>query len=138
MLDPVQFAWDQDIILPESFDLLSEVAMIIRDHNRSGLSCSSKATATAMAATPITWTFRSGGQNSVLRFLLAHGVDSSRLQAQGFGRNRPIAPNTTVEGAGVESARRIYYPKGWPQVPRLRLHHCRGGEPSRAAWGRSR
>ena len=35
---------------------------------------------------------------SVLRWLVAHGVDERRLEARGFGPRRPIAPNATVEG----------------------------------------
>lgn len=39
--------------------------------------------------------------NSVQRFLLAHGVEPSRLRAQGFGRSRPIADNSTLEGRAL-------------------------------------
>ncbi len=100
VLDPVQFAWDQDIILPESFDLLSEVAMIIRDH-KEWVELLIEGHCDSDGSDAYNLDLSQRRANSVLRFLLAHGVDSSRLQAQGFGRSRPIAPNTTVEGRAL-------------------------------------
>jgi outer membrane protein OmpA-like peptidoglycan-associated protein len=35
---------------------------------------------------------------AVLEYLVAHGVPAARLQAEGFGGERPVAPNDTEEG----------------------------------------
>jgi outer membrane protein OmpA-like peptidoglycan-associated protein len=35
---------------------------------------------------------------AVVDFLAAHGVDTTRLHAQGYGSNRPVADNATLEG----------------------------------------
>jgi len=35
---------------------------------------------------------------SVMNWLVEHGVDKSRLEAHGYGPDRPIADNNTAEG----------------------------------------
>ncbi len=35
---------------------------------------------------------------SVVNYLIGHGIDKSRLIAKGYGEGKPIAPNTTPEG----------------------------------------
>jgi hypothetical protein len=35
---------------------------------------------------------------SVMKWLVKHGIDAKRLEAKGFGQDRPIADNTTEEG----------------------------------------
>ncbi len=36
--------------------------------------------------------------NAVLDWLVAHGIDSSRLSARGYGQERPISPNVSPQG----------------------------------------
>ncbi len=36
--------------------------------------------------------------NSVMRYLIEHGIDASRLQAKGYGESMPVADNATEEG----------------------------------------
>ncbi|HEY4158967.1 MAG TPA: OmpA family protein [Polyangiaceae bacterium] len=36
--------------------------------------------------------------NAVLEWLVAHGIDASRLTAHGFGQERPRSPNVTPQG----------------------------------------
>ena len=36
--------------------------------------------------------------NAVLDWLVAHGIDASRLTAHGFGQERPLSPNVTPQG----------------------------------------
>lgn len=100
VLDPVQFAWDQDIILPESFELLSEVALLMREHKEwTEILIEGHCDSDGSDAYNLDLSDRRA--NSVQRFLLAHGVEPSRLRAQGFGRSRPIADNSTLEGRAL-------------------------------------
>jgi outer membrane protein OmpA-like peptidoglycan-associated protein len=39
-----------------------------------------------------------GRSNSVMRWLVQHGVEQERLEAHGYGEERPIADNATNEG----------------------------------------
>jgi outer membrane protein OmpA-like peptidoglycan-associated protein len=100
VLERVHFATDQDIILPESFGLLEEVAEIIRSH-KEWLEILIEGHCDSRASDAYNLDLSQRRANSVLRFLLTHGVDPSRLQAQGFGRSRPIADNTTEEGMAL-------------------------------------
>jgi chemotaxis protein MotB len=47
------------------------------------------------------WELSAARAFSVLRFFEANGMPSSRLSAIGYGEFRPIAPNTTAEGRGL-------------------------------------
>ncbi len=95
LLAQVQFAHDAATILPVSLPLLDQVVGVLRD-------------------TPEIHKVRIEGHTdgrgkpaynrrlsqrraeSVLRHLVAAGIDASRLRAKGFGADRPIVPNDTV------------------------------------------
>ncbi len=90
----VNFATDSAEILPSSDPLLSEVAdLIVRNphlelieiqghtDNRGGRA-HNKTLSTERAAAVRAW-------------LVSHGVDSSRLEATGYGPDRPLVPNIT-------------------------------------------
>jgi OOP family OmpA-OmpF porin len=51
---------------------------------------------------------------SVVSYLVSHGIDRSRLQSEGYGETRPIAPNTKPSGADN--------PAGRAQNRRVELH----------------
>ena len=100
VLERVQFATDQDIILPESFGVLEEVAQLINAH-KEWLELLIEGHCDSRASDAYNLDLSQRRANAVLRFLLAHGVEPSRLQAQGFGRSRPIADNSTEEGMAL-------------------------------------
>ena len=35
---------------------------------------------------------------SVMKYLVDHGIDKGRLESEGFGPKKPVAPNDTEEG----------------------------------------
>ena len=94
IMSPVFFATGKDVILEKSFPVLQAVA-------------------NALAATPEIKLLAVEGHtdnkgkaeknmllsdkraNSVMRFLVARGVNATRLTAQGFGQQNPIASNKT-------------------------------------------
>lgn len=93
----VHFATDYDVILPESFDLLEEVAQVIRAHPEWELvevegHCDSR------ASDAYNLDLSQRRAQSVQKFLLSRGIEPSRLRAMGYGRSRPIASNQTPEG----------------------------------------
>jgi OOP family OmpA-OmpF porin len=106
ILKPVFFAFDKDVILAESFPTLQAVAEVL------------KAVPTIRRLRIEGHTDGSGNRMynidlsdrraaSVLRWLIAHGIDASRLYSQGFGPDRPIDTNATT--AGRAKNRRVVF-----------------------------
>lgn len=97
ILEPVFFDTDLDVIKARSFPVLEAVADVLR-------------------STPYIRRVRIEGHTddrasrehnldlsqrraaSVMRWLSEHGVEASRLEAQGFGPDRPVVSNQTREG----------------------------------------
>ena len=58
---------------------------------------------------------------TIKKWLIAHGIDESRLLAVGFGQDKPIKPNTTDENRAANrrtefKVAKIYDKKGKPQI----------------------
>lgn len=106
VLERVHFATDQDIILPESFDVLEEVARYIRNH-REWQEILIEGHADSRATDAYNLDLSQRRASAVLRFMLARGIEPSRLRAQGFGRSKPIADNATE--AGMSLNRRVEF-----------------------------
>lgn len=49
-------------------------------------------------AYPSNWELSTARSSSVVRLFIANGVDAARLTAIGFADQRPVEPNTTIEG----------------------------------------
>ena len=97
IVKPVFFATNKDVILAKSFPVLQSVA-------------------DALKASPQIKKVRVEGHTdnrgkvdynidlsdrrakSVMKWLIDHGIDSGRLEAQGFGPNKPVADNKTEPG----------------------------------------
>jgi outer membrane protein OmpA-like peptidoglycan-associated protein len=92
----VHFEQDSAVILPDSQALLEEIAdalastpritkVEIQGHtDNNGAPEHNKALSEARA-------------NAVLDWLVAHGIDSGRLIARGYGQERPMSPNVTPQ-----------------------------------------
>ncbi len=121
VLEKVQFPTDQDIILPESFGVLEEVSVILKRHPEwQEILIEGHCDSRAGDAYNLDLSQRRA--QSVMRFLLAHEVEPSRLRAQGFGRSMPISTNRTEEGMALN--RRVSFTLlsvaggEWPKDPR--------------------
>jgi outer membrane protein OmpA-like peptidoglycan-associated protein len=96
LLEPIQFEYNKDNILPVSFPILDEVVDLMRERptirlgvyghtdNRGGAAYN-KGLSTRRAA-------------SVARYLTSKGISKDRLESEGFGMERPVASNDTDEG----------------------------------------
>jgi OmpA-OmpF porin, OOP family len=98
ILQQVQFATGSAVILPESDELLAEVASVLRQHptikklevqghtDTVGTPARNKALSQRRA-------------ESVVKWLVERGeIDASRLAARGYGQEQPIEGNDTAEG----------------------------------------
>ncbi|HVE88014.1 MAG TPA: outer membrane exchange protein TraA family protein [Myxococcales bacterium] len=106
ILDQVHFATDQDVILPESYETLEEVARILKEHPEIQKVLVEGHT-DVRASDTYNMDLSQRRAASVKRFLEEHKVDPARLRVQGFGRRVPIAPNDSE--AGMALNRRVEF-----------------------------
>ncbi|MET0404833.1 MAG: OmpA family protein [Cystobacter sp.] len=107
ILDKVYFATNKDVILPRSFDLLAQVAAVLRAHpelervrveghtdnqgpDDKNLALSRRRAARVRA-----------------RLIEQEGIAAERLEAVGYGESRPVESNFTVKGR--EANRRVEF-----------------------------
>ncbi len=95
--EKIQFEYNKSDIKEESYDLLNEIVQVIQDNphikkirieghtDSDGTNQYNKRLSDARA-------------NSVMDYLVEHGVDAGRLKAKGFGEEKPIATNDTDQG----------------------------------------
>ena len=98
LLQAVQFETGQDVIRPESEGLLRDVAALLASHPDI---TKVRVEGHTDSVGPVDLNIRLSDQRAraVQRWLVEKGhVEGARLEAQGFGPQRPVAPNTTREG----------------------------------------
>ena len=108
ILDQVHFATDQDIILPESFPILEEVAQVMLDHAEIQRVLV-EAHTDARANDAYNYDLSRRRAASVMNFLLDSGIAVERLCSAGYGRSRPVAGNENRNEAEMAANRRIEF-----------------------------
>ena len=97
ILQKVFFAFDRDVIKRESYAILDEVAKVLVDNPwLTGVRVDGHTDNVGTQAYNLDLSSRRVA--SVVRYLVAKGIDPSRLSSQGWGFSKPIAPNTTAKG----------------------------------------
>lgn len=95
-----RFAVDRAEILPESAPLLSEVAAVLEAHPElARVEVQGHSDTTGAAAHNLALSQRRAA--SIVRWLVARGVDAARLAAQGYGATVPMADNATPAGRAL-------------------------------------
>jgi len=95
LLAQVQFAHDAATILPVSLPLLDQVVGVLRDAPEIR-KVRIEGHTDGRGKPAYNRRLSQRRAESVLRHLVAAGIDASRLRAKGFGADRPIVPNDTV------------------------------------------
>nr|QAT78167.1 TraB [Pyxidicoccus sp.] len=118
ILEQVNFATDQDVILSESFPVLEEVARVMNENKEvDRILVEGHTDSRASDAYNLDLSRRRAA--SVVRFLIESGVAAERLCSQGFGRSKPLADNETEEGMALN--RRVEFtiqpPSDGPRPP---------------------
>jgi outer membrane protein OmpA-like peptidoglycan-associated protein len=91
----IQFALDQDVILPESTPLLIEIAdVLIKNPRIKQVEVQGHTDNTGTPEHNQDLSERRA--NSVRNWLIKHGVDADRLVAKGYGQTKPLVPNVTT------------------------------------------
>ena len=90
----------------KSFGLLNQVAKILTQHPELGR-VSIEGHTDSVGKPEANRTLSQGRAESVRAYLIKQGVDSARLQAKGFGPDRPFGTNLTA--VGRENNRRVEF-----------------------------
>jgi outer membrane protein OmpA-like peptidoglycan-associated protein len=97
ILEQVQFETGKAAIKKESFGLLDAVASVLKTHPEL-LRLEVQGHTDNKGAKPLNKKLSQDRATSVMKALIARGVDKSRLTAQGYGQDKPIADNGTEMG----------------------------------------
>ena len=92
----IQFETARDVLLPVSIPVLQEVASVLAQAPQLSVTIEGHTDNVGNAVT--NRSLSEARARAVVRWLGNRGIDRSRLQAAGFGPDRPIAPNTTADG----------------------------------------
>jgi outer membrane protein OmpA-like peptidoglycan-associated protein len=104
--EKIQFDFDAATIKPESHALLDEIANVIKANPRlRKISIEGHTDSDGVAAYNLKLSRERA--TSVQRYLTGHGVAAERLSSTGFGAEKPIANNDTLEGK--EQNRRVEF-----------------------------
>jgi OOP family OmpA-OmpF porin len=97
ILDQVHFATDKDIILEESKPLLEEVFKVLTE-NPEVREVVIEGHTDIRAGDAYNKSLSQRRVNSVQKYLEGRGIESSRLQAKGFGHSQPVYDDTGCQG----------------------------------------
>ncbi|RKG70523.1 OmpA family protein [Corallococcus sp. CA054B] len=100
ILEQVNFATDQDVILSESYPVLEEVARVMEENPKMDRILIEGHT-DSRASDQYNLDLSKRRAASVKRFLIETGVAAERVCSQGYGRSMPLADNATEEGMAL-------------------------------------
>jgi outer membrane protein OmpA-like peptidoglycan-associated protein len=104
--EKILFEVDKAVIRPESFDLMNEITAVVLDNPRiKKISIEGHTDSDGSAKYNKKLSQRRA--DSVMSYLVEHGVDAERLVAVGFGKDKPIVENDTPENK--EKNRRVEF-----------------------------
>ena len=95
-LNNIFFEFAKADLKPESSIELDRVVKFLNEHSNIDIQLTGHTDNVGNDAANLT--LSDNRAQSVLRYIVAHGIASSRLSAKGYGRTKPIATNETDEG----------------------------------------
>ena len=93
ILQQIHFAYNKDVIRPESFRVVDAVAEILKQNPKIKIEVQGHTDNRGNKRYNQSLSERRA--NAVMRALIDRGIDSSRLRSRGYGMDRPIVPNDT-------------------------------------------
>ncbi len=96
VLEGVNFETGKADLTPESFAVLDELVTYIQNHNEDHIEIGGHTDNVGKPANNMLLSMDRA--KSVMAYLIAKGIDVSKITARGYGSTVPIEPNTTAEG----------------------------------------
>jgi OmpA-OmpF porin, OOP family len=96
LLEPIQFEYNKAAILSVSFPILDEIVDLMKERTAVRLGIYGHTDNKGGAAYNKQLSDRRA--KSVQQYIINKGVSASRMEAAGFGMERPVEPNETEEG----------------------------------------
>jgi outer membrane protein OmpA-like peptidoglycan-associated protein len=93
ILQQIHFEFDKDKIRPESFKILDAVVEVLKSYPKIRLEIQGHTDNKGRPEYNKSLSQRRAA--SVVKYLVAHGVDAGRLTAHGYGMERPVVSNDT-------------------------------------------
>jgi OOP family OmpA-OmpF porin len=93
----VQFETNQAVLLPQSEQLLDEVAAALKEYPDIE-EVRVEGHTDSQGSPKLNMKLSEARAAAVRNYLIGKGIDGSRLVAQGFGQTKPVADNNTEEG----------------------------------------
>jgi len=97
ILQQVHFATASAVILPESFPMLQEISTLLKA-NKGIKRMSIEGHTDNRGSAELNKKLSGDRATSVMNWLTQHGVEASRLEAHGYGLEKPIDTNDTEQG----------------------------------------
>jgi OOP family OmpA-OmpF porin len=104
--DKILFEFDKAIIQPASFELMDEITQVVKDNPRIK-KISIEGHTDDDGKDKYNKKLSQKRADSVMKYLVEHGIDAARLSAVGHGEEIPLVPNDTDENK--EKNRRVEF-----------------------------
>ncbi len=105
ILQQIHFAYNKDIIRPESFPVVDAVAEIMQQNPKIKIEVQGHTDNRGNKRYNQDLSDRRA--NAVMKALISRGVDQSRLRSRGYGMDRPLVPNDTDQNRALN--RRVQF-----------------------------
>lgn len=94
----LNFEFNKSVILPTSFESLNELAQVM---NQTTWNLKLSGHTDNKGSESYNLKLSENRAKAVKNYLVAQGVDPSRIESKGFGSTQPIAPNDTEENRAI-------------------------------------
>lgn len=105
LTEKIQFAWNEAVLLEESYPLLDDVAQALKDNKAFRVQVDGHAS--SEGTFDHNQTLSEARAEAVVAYLASHGIAKDRLVSKGFSSSVPIDTNSTA--AGRENNRRVEF-----------------------------
>ncbi|MFO0570027.1 MAG: OmpA family protein [Polyangiaceae bacterium] len=95
LLEPIQFETGKAVIKPVSYPILDEVVALMKA--RGKLRIGVYGHTDDVGADAMNMKLSKDRAASCMKYLTTHGIESSRLESEGFGETKPLVPNDSKE-----------------------------------------